>query len=564
MENEKIALLKSKLESANKIAILTGRGIENSVWFNELEERERLKLLASIPKVATVENLISHPNIIHEWITLYRKIIKRAGPSPLHKYIAELQRLKNVFIITEAVDGMFFKAGCKRVIELYGNIMENRCPECGRVSYWDEDESSICPRCGSQFRPGIVLFGEDLNTEVMNKALDICSTCDMMMIIDSSLETDPIPHLFIAARDNDAFIATIQRRFSPLLRQSSLCIQANPVDILEKIIQEPARKIEAKSPMAEMLASIKIGDRQRYENLEIFPLFNTRSSPVYYSLVDEAMRKGDLIIEEIGEYGRVPQLFFKNKGAEKVLVVEGAQIIGLKQNRIINMSILIKENSELIVPVSCVEKGRWGEYNRRKRPYSESIASAHLRAQIKKDLIKNMKARGEYSADQEKVWRKTLEYLVHEKINSQTEAYHDYEKALQNELQRFKKNFRWQSQQIGFIAFINGEFSLLDIFDKAEVASKIKDKLIQSCAVDAYDRKATKQKIKNSPNPQKIIDKLSLMDWEELKPIGEGQHLNAEDEEITASALICQDTLIHLSASPTELEDNLDDTDIIW
>lgn len=145
MEKEKVELLKSKLESANKIAIITGRGIENSAWFNGPEEGEKLKLLASIPKVATLEHLISHPNIINEWITLYREIIQKTEPSPLHKYIAELQRHKNVYIITESIDGMFFKAGCKRVVQLYGNIMENKCPECGKVSYWDENHISICP-----------------------------------------------------------------------------------------------------------------------------------------------------------------------------------------------------------------------------------------------------------------------------------------------------------------------------------------------------------------------------------------------------------------------------------
>lgn len=68
-------------------------------------------------------------------------------------------------------------------------------------------------------------------------------------------------------------------------------------------------------------------------------------------------------------------------------MLEGEQIIGLKQNRIVNMSILIKENSELPVPVSCVEEGRWGVDNRRKKPYSDSIASANLRARIKEDLM---------------------------------------------------------------------------------------------------------------------------------------------------------------------------------
>lgn len=102
----------------------------------------------------------------------------------------------------------------------------------------------------------------------------------------------------------------------------------------------------------------------------------------------------------------------------------------------------------------------------------------------------------------------------------------------------------------------------MDIFDKADIATRFKDKLIQSCAVDAYDRRHEKQRIRSFVNPQKIIDKLSLMQWEELPPIGEGQHLRTEDKVITASALTYQDTLIHLSASPKEIENN--SHDIVW
>lgn len=552
MDNKKITQLLNSLKSAGKIVVLTGRGIENSAWFNALGEREKLKLLASIPKVATYENLITNPDVVHEWITLYRNMVKKSEPTAIHKYIAQLQRLKDVVVITQAIDGMFYKAGCRKVIELYGNLMENKCPECGRVTYWEENISTHCPRCGTRYRPGIVLFGENFNAEVMEKAFEACSRCDVLLMIDCSMDTSPIPELFRTAQSADVFIVTINEKAPAILRNSTFCIQENSAKILKRIVEELTGKVRTPSPISEILRNIKIGTAQKFENLEIFPLFNDRTSSLSYKLMNDAIASGELVVDEINEGGSVPQLRFKNNGAHKVLILEGEQIVGLKQNRVVNTSILIKEKSELIVPVSCVEQGRWGKYDRSKKAYAESVASAHLRARMKQDLLKNLKDRGTYSADQGRIWEKVEAYQLKAKMMSQTKAYRDYEIALEKRLSNFKKRFKWEDKQVGFIALINGKFAALDIFDKPDVAAKLKDKLIQSCAIDAYDRRDEKQAPKTSKNPQGIIDKLISADWQALAPLGEGEHLETGDEEINASGLMVQNTLIHLSAFPKE------------
>ena len=62
---------------------------------------------------------------------------------------------------------------------------------------------------------------------------------------------------------------------------------------------------------------------------------------------------------EVSEQGDVPNLLFENLGDRKVLLVDGDELVGAKQNRIINTTILLGGKSSTVIPVSCVEQGRW-------------------------------------------------------------------------------------------------------------------------------------------------------------------------------------------------------------
>jgi hypothetical protein len=66
-----------------------------------------------------------------------------------------------------------------------------------------------------------------------------------------------------------------------------------------------------------------------------------------------------LRIEELHEAGSAPELRVVNEGALRVLILEGDELVGARQNRVVNSSVLVAAGSELVLPVSCVERGRW-------------------------------------------------------------------------------------------------------------------------------------------------------------------------------------------------------------
>ena len=120
------------------------------------------------------------------------------------------------------------------------------------------------------------------------------------------------------------------------------------------------------TPLAATLASITLGPAVVIDNLTMFPLLRTGANPasLEYSVLDEALAAGVAEITEVSEHGSVPELKFVNRGPKPVLLVDGEELLGAKQNRIVNLTILVAANSALTIPVSCVEAGRWRSSSR--------------------------------------------------------------------------------------------------------------------------------------------------------------------------------------------------------
>ena len=128
------------------------------------------------------------------------------------------------------------------------------------------------------------------------------------------------------------------------------------------------------------LGSIRIGEMKVYKNVAVFPLFSdTNMSPVYLTM-KSAMEGGFLLVAEVSEGGAVPELKVINKADVAVLLLDGEELAGAKQNRVLNTTILLKKNSETLIPVSCTEQGRWAYMSPEFRE-SGHIISTRLRGE---------------------------------------------------------------------------------------------------------------------------------------------------------------------------------------
>ena len=109
----------------------------------------------------------------------------------------------------------------------------------------------------------------------------------------------------------------------------------------------------------ESIGRLNIKERISYGNLTVFPLrIEDPRNPDYLTL-DQALEARVVRIKEVSKHGSVPELLVENSGVQPVLLLDGEELVGAKQNRVLNVTILVPGKAKILVPVSCVEGGRW-------------------------------------------------------------------------------------------------------------------------------------------------------------------------------------------------------------
>src|SRR5215203_5921450 len=188
--------------------------------------------------------------------------------------------------------------------------------------------------------------------------------------------------------------------------------------------------------LAQALQRLKIMGPVSHGLLHIFALQGDTHAEQDISLLEGALQAGTLHVEEPHEAGSVPELRVVNDGTSQVLILEGDELIGAKQNRVVNSSVLVAAASELVLPVSCVERGRW---SRRSRTVSSGAATPHLSLRhIKSRSVHESLKRGRgHRSDQGAVWEEVDRLSNVYNCPSPTNALQDTRACLSERLAAF-------------------------------------------------------------------------------------------------------------------------------
>ena len=113
------------------------------------------------------------------------------------------------------------------------------------------------------------------------------------------------------------------------------------------------------NPIHRVIENTTVGEAVTHETLSVFPLLVEEPFAKDYLTLDEALAAGTGTITEVSESGSVPELLFRNTGHQAVFLLDGEELVGAKQNRVLNITILAPAHKDTVIPVSCVEAGRW-------------------------------------------------------------------------------------------------------------------------------------------------------------------------------------------------------------
>jgi hypothetical protein len=236
--------------------------------------------------------------------------------------------------------------------------------------------------------------------------------------------------------------------------------------------------------MKKYLLSLDLGAPQSHENMAIYPVnASWDGSPLYLTL-KEALATGVLTVTEVSEGGSVPDLLVTNKGDISVLLLDGEELAGAKQNRILNTSILVKPKSATKVPVSCTEQGRWSYASREFRE-SGNVMSPRIREQNIRGVSVSMESIGGFRSDQGAVWDNVRRLSDEACVTSRTGAAADIHAAKEKDLNAYLRAFRVIPDQKGVLVFIEGKAVGLDFVSRPEAFGVLFPKLVKSYAMEA-------------------------------------------------------------------------------
>jgi hypothetical protein len=304
--------------------------------------------------------------------------------------------------------------------------------------------------------------------------------------------------------------------------------------------------------LSSVLNSVLVGQPQNHANMSVYPLYIKNGHQRGYQTLDEAIQAKTLDVTEANEGGSVPTLKVKNTGTLPVLLVVGEELIGAKQNRVLNTSLLVPAEQEMNIPVSCVEQGRWSYSSRQ---FSSSPTTSHLElrfAQVK-NVTKNLEKRNAYDSDQGAVWGEVSRKMSAHDSSSRTMAMHDMydqqEDKLKGYLDALQPRIEADNAPQGMLVAINGEVVGADIFDHPTTLQSLWPKLMRSYALGALERQG-KDEATKPLEPERIQQFLTTVQTVPEKvydSVGLGKDVRLDSEEVAGSGLLWDDKLIHAS-----------------
>jgi len=307
-------------------------------------------------------------------------------------------------------------------------------------------------------------------------------------------------------------------------------------------------QVDAKKTIEDALSQIQVGAETTFGNMMIFPLLDGNSGSADYLALDEALARGLVHITEVSVEGSVPDLKLKNESDDPVLLLDGEELIGAKQNRVLNLTILAPAKRTIVIPVSCVEAGRW---SRRSAKFTTSSQThfAHGRAKKMAQVSDSLVNRGEARSDQHTVWADIAAKAVHLKAESATAAMFAIYDRHAKRIDDYVAAFAALDRQVGAAFAINGEVIGFDLFDSPATLKKLLPKLVRSYALDAIETAAQKPASDTSAVAvNELLLSVLKAEAKTFPAIGEGIDVRLTGPSLTGAGLVAKGRVVHLSA----------------
>jgi NAD-dependent deacetylase len=229
------------LQGASRVAVLTGAGISAESGIPTFRGDQGLWKRFRPEELASFDAFMANPTLVWEWYHFRRDIVRNAEPNPGHLALARWESHTPEFsLITQNVDGLHERAGSTNIIELHGNIMRDRCLDCGLMQqgteHEDVEELPHCP-CGGRLRPDVVWFGEMLPEGAIETAFLRAAECELCLSVGTSAVVTPAANVPMVALRNGATLVEVNPEPTPLSHHAHFTLFGSAGDVLPALVE---------------------------------------------------------------------------------------------------------------------------------------------------------------------------------------------------------------------------------------------------------------------------------------------------------------------------------------
>ena len=300
-------------------------------------------------------------------------------------------------------------------------------------------------------------------------------------------------------------------------------------------------------PVQSFLSGARPSEPLSCGGLAVFPLQSPVDAKVDYLLLGEALAANLVSVREVSESGSVPELFVENHADRPVLIIDGEELIGAKQNRVANLTLLVPAAKTTTIPVSCVEAGRWSRQSQ-EFALAERLEFARGRAEKLASVHQSMRSTGGRRSDQGRVWRNIAEKAANMGAESATSAMSAIYEKHSRGLDELVRQFQALEGQSGAVFAIGNSVCGLDAFDKPSTFATLLPKLVRSYGIDAMELGVNHEAAPAIEDVSAFLKNLAAGKIEEHPAVGLGDDIRIEARDVIAGGLVAESSLLHLAA----------------
>lgn len=297
--------------------------------------------------------------------------------------------------------------------------------------------------------------------------------------------------------------------------------------------------------LASLLSGVRATSPIQIDDLTFIPLVVAGDGPDAESL-EEALEQGHTSIEEVSEGGSVNRVRVTHSGVRLLLLLDGEQVIGAKQNRIFNASFLVPPGVSVEVPVSCVERGRWNYTSPEFTSSGTTVTSVARSAKLRR-VTESLSSNRGYDADQRAVWRDVDRYLENTQVSSLTGAFSDAFKQREHGVEQRLQGLSPLREQVG-LAVVRGDRLVgLDLFASPSLYMKGWKKIARGVLAEVHkDRTST-------ADPLRVVDS-ALHELTQTRVVrtrapGCGETLHGNSGRLVIGAVVHEGQVYHAVAA---------------